>query len=310
MTLAMVILSSLVLFGCTEQKNNEKKNLKMKEIDLSQYSDTSPERKLNILFIHHSVGAQWLASKGSRKDIVPDSLHETHPNGGGLRDLLQKNNYFVGQAGYKSEIGEKTDICHWNAKFRDKMDVILQCKQQDTLYEDGKTNDIIIFKSCFPNNAIESEGTDPGSPNLCEKTTANYKAAYDALLEYFKEHPNVLFVVITAPPLVKNVPSRAKEFFGNLLGWGNSVAAVGERARRFNNWLKDVENGWLSGYQGKNVVVFDYYDVLTGKGQSNYSIYPTRDGGDSHPSAEGNAIAAREFISFINKAVERHDNLR
>jgi hypothetical protein len=45
-------------------------------------------------------------------------------------------------------------------------------------------------------------------------------------------------------------------------------------------------------------VVFDYYDVLTGNGRSNWSIYPTGDGTDSHPSSDGNAKAAVEFVAF------------
>ena len=52
-------------------------------------------------------------------------------------------------------------------------------------------------------------------------------------------------------------------------------------------------------------MVFDYYDVLTGYGNSNWSAYPTRDDKDSHPSSEGNSKAARELILFLNKAVNR-----
>jgi hypothetical protein len=166
-------------------------------------------------------------------------------------------------------------------------------------------NDIIVFKSCFPNNAIESEGKEPGDPDSPVKNTANYKAAYMKLLSYFRAHPNTLFVCVTAPPLAHDVPSRTKEFIKNLIGAENSVKAIGERARRFNNWLKDSDKGWLAGYEQKNVIVFDYYDLLTRHGESDYSLYPTKDGNDSHPSAEGNAIAAREFVPFLNKAVNR-----
>ncbi len=211
------------------------------------------------------------------------------------------------EAAYKSDIGEKTDICDWNAKFRDKMDAVLKCDMQDTFYKNtADRNDIIVFKSCFPNNDIQSEGSEPGDPDSPVRTTANFKAAYNKLLGYFKAHPETLFVCVTAPPLAKNVPSRTKEYMKNLFGFEGSVKAVGERARRFDNWLKDTEKGWLASYEGKNVVVFDYYDVLTGRGASDYSMYPTgRNGADSHPSAEGNAIAAHEFVPFLNKAVNR-----
>lgn len=307
LAVALISLVVLVLGNCTAQTINEKKETSVKEIDLSQYKDTKPKQMTRLLFIHHSTGGQWLADKGDTQDIIPDTcLHQTHPNGGGLRALLIKNNYQVHEAAYKSAIGEKTDVCDWNAKFRDKMDLILRCDQQDKLYKDAaEKNTIVMFKSCFPNNDIESEGKEPGDPDSPVRTTVNVKAAYKKLIGYFRAHPKTLFVVVTAPPLAKNVPSRTKEFIKNLIGSETSVQAVGERARRFNNWLKDPEKGWLANYEGKNVVVFDYYDVLTRNGESNYSMYATRNGLDSHPSAEGNAIAAQEFVPFLNKVLNR-----
>jgi hypothetical protein len=307
LAVAVTALFTLVLGNCTAQKINEKKETNVRGIDLSQYKDTKPKQMTRLLFIHHSTGGQWLADKGDAQDIIPDAcLYQTHPNGGGLRALLIKNNYQVHEAAYKSAIGEKTDVNDWNAKFRDKMDAILKCDLQDMSYKDaGVKNDVIMFKSCFPNNDIASEGKEPGDPDSPVKTTANFKAAYTKLLGYFRAHPKTLFVCVTAPPLAKNVPSRTKDFIKNIIGSKTSVQAVGERARRFNNWLKDPEKGWLANYEGKNVVVFDYYDVLTRNGESNYSLYATRNGLDSHPSAEGNAIAAQEFVPFLNKALNR-----
>ena len=90
-----------------------------------------------------------------------------------------------------------------------------------------------------------------------------------------------------------------------VLGRPDTVEKIGKRARLFNNWLNDVENGWLKDYELKNVVVFDYYDVLSGHGKSNWSAYPTQGGRDSHPSNEGNQSAAGELILFLNQAVDR-----
>jgi hypothetical protein len=75
-------------------------------------------------------------------------------------------------------------------------------------------------------------------------------------------------------------------------------------AREFNHWLSDT-NGWLKNYPLHNVVVFDYYDVLTGNGVSDYSAYATDRGYDSHPSREGNEKAAQLFVPFLNQAVRR-----
>jgi len=304
---AIFLFLSIAMAGCVDKKISASKETTVKGIDLSQYKDIKPERKIKLLFIHHSVGGQWLADKGESKEILPDTcLYVSHPYGGGLRSQLHLNNYEVHEASYKSKIGNKTDVNDWNAKFRDNMGDILRCDLQDKPYADAsQKNEVIVFKSCFPNSAIESEGKEPGDSDSPVKTTANYKAAYNKLLGYFKAHPNTLFVCITAPPLAHSIPSRTKEFIKNIIGTENSVQAVGERARRFNNWLKDAEKGWLAGYDQKNVVIFDYYDLLTNHGESNYSLYPTNGGSDSHPSAEGNAKATREFVPFLNKSLCR-----
>jgi len=52
-------------------------------------------------------------------------------------------------------------------------------------------------------------------------------------------------------------------------------------------------------------VVFDYYDILTKKGKSNWAEYGSKGGTDSHPNSEGNKMAAQEFIDFLNRAVKR-----
>jgi hypothetical protein len=160
-----------------------------------------------------------------------------------------------------------------------------------------------MFKSCYPNNRIDSDGVEPGNPDSCEQTTANYKAAYRALLNYFSKQPDTLFVVVTAPPLVQP-RAGIKSIIMSVLKPDSSADKVGMRARMFNNWLKDVEKGLLSDYPLKNVVVFDYYHTLTDYGKSNWSLYPSGPN-DSHPTSEGNARAAQEFVPFINKAVQR-----
>ena len=306
-SVATILLLALSAGGCAEQKISETNETTIKEMDMSKYKTSKPKRVMRCLFIHHSCGGQWLAERGEANEMYPDTcLYTSHPNGGGLRSLLQRNNYEVHEAAYKSAIGEKTDVCDWNEKFRDRFSEILVCDGQDALYKDSSLkNDVVVFKSCFPNNEITSEGKEPGDPDSPVKSTANYKAAYTMLLGYFRKHPHTLFVCVTAPPLVQNVPSRAKEFMKNIIGAEDSVKAFGERARRFNNWLKDAEKGWLEGYELKNVVVFDYYDLLTRQGESNYLLYPTNSGNDSHPSAKGNYLATQKFIPFLNKTVNR-----
>lgn len=277
--------------------------VQVKTLDLSQYPADPPNKPINLLFIHHSTGGQLLADKGP--DVGTNCIYKSHPNGGGLRHLLEQNNYIVHEASYGSIIGDKTDICDWRVKFKEHMSEILTCKNQDERLPDGTKNQVVMFKSCFPNSYIISDGDLPGDPDSKIQTSANYKATYNALLEYFRKQPGTLFIVITAPPLVQPKPNRLKESMKSLLGRADTIEKIGPRVREFNNWLKDVERGWLKDYKLKNVVVFDYYDALTNQGQSDWSLYPTGDGTDSHPSSEGNFKAAQEFIPFINRAIQR-----
>jgi hypothetical protein len=290
----------LLLAACESNEGTESV-MNVKTLDLSGYSSEKPREPIHLLFIHHSTGGHLFAEQG--KEDGQNCIYASHPNGGGLRKLLQENNYIVHEASYGSLIGDKTDICHWNAKFRDHMDKILACRNQDEFFIDGTKNRIVMFKSCYPNNRIDSDGVEPGNPDSCEQTTANFKAVYQSLLGYFSEQPDTLFVVITAPPLVQP-RAGIKSMIKSILRPERSIDKVGRRARNFNNWLKDVEQGWLKDYTQKNVVVFDYYDILTDYGKSNWSMYPNGPS-DSHPTSEGNAKAAREFVPFINKAVQR-----
>lgn len=298
----IITMMCLSLAACKSSEGQES-IMDVKTMDLSGYSSDKPAEPVHLLFIHHSCGGQLLAGQG---DPAGDNcIYETHPNGGGLRKLLQENNYIVHEASYGSLIGDKTDICDWNAKFRDHMDKILVCGNQDEFFTDGTKNRIVMFKSCFPNNWIESDGAEPGNPDSCDQAAANYKAAYRSLMNYFSKQPETLFVVLTAPALAKP-GAGIKSFIKSIIRPRSSIGNVGRRARKFNNWLKDDKNGWLKDYELNNVVVFDYYDILTGSGNSNWSMYPSGPS-DSHPTSEGNSLAAREFVPFLNKALHRSE---
>lgn len=272
--------------------------------DLSPFPAEPPGASLDLLFIHHSCGGQLLAPPG-----VADGeacIFRSHPNGGGLRGQLEAQGYVVHEASYGSVIGEDTDMFDWVPKFRDRMQTVLATAHQDTKLPDGRSNRIVAFKSCFPNNAFEGEGAPPGNPRGPALTVWNARAALAALLPEFAKHPDVLFVYVTAPPLAPKRKDTVLKWLARKAGALPTPVPL-ERsaplARSFNDWVVSPE-GWLAGYPERNVVVFDYYDVLTA-GKSDLLAYPTRGGYDSHPSAEGNARAAEQFVPFLNRAVRR-----
>jgi hypothetical protein len=281
-----------------------------------QASVTPPAEPVRLIFIHHSCGSNWLSD-----------------GNGGLGIALMDNNYFVSDTNYNwgpDSIGSSTDIGEWWLWFRgsdsaEYLEALYAENGQHSSYsrmstDVGGENQIIMFKSCYPNSGLRGEINDPvpaidDNPLRGEScgseyhTVANAKGIYIDLLEYFKTRPDKLFVVVTAPPLAD--------------------ATYADNARAFNDWLV---NEWLTGYDVGNVCVFDFYNVLTTNGGDadtsdlglesgnhhrlwNGDIQHKTDGdddtnpnvleypsGDNHPSKAGNQKATAEFVSLLNNA--------
>ena len=266
----------------------------------------------------------------------PSSSSSTIPRGGlagrrirNLGTTLRDHNYFTSDTNYgwgTDSIGSSTDIGNWWDWFRGPSSATYlaelygesgQHSSYSRLASDpGGENQIIMFKSCFPNSALQGNISDPVPPigsnplrgqscGSSDHTVANAKGIYLDLLEYFKTRPDKFFVIVTAPPLISGT--------------------YADNARYFNEWMV---NDLLDGYPLNNVFVFDYYNVLTSNGGDadtsdlgwatgnhhrwwldavqhksdgggNTSAYPT---GDDHPSAAGDQKASAEFIDLLNNA--------
>ncbi len=253
----------------------------------AQYEDpTPPAQPVKLIFIHHSTGENWLTD-----------------GYGDLGRTLAENNYFVSDTNYgwgPESIGDRTDIPNWPEWFAGTqtpifMEALFNESEQHAGYtrafgDPGGENQIVMFKSCFPNSDLEGSPNDP--PNLDGWLSVGHaKYVYNQILPYFASRPDKLFIVITAPPL--------------------SSSARAANARAFNNWLL---NDWLAenNYTQHNVAVFDFYNILTGPNAhhrysggniehtttgSNTLAYPS---GDDHPSAAGSRKATDEFVPMLN----------
>ena len=232
-----------------------------------------PPEPVKLIFIHHSVGENWLTD-----------------GYGNLGRTLGENNYFVSDTNYgwgPDGIGDRTDIPNWTEWFASDqtstyMNALFNESGQNadytrTLADPGGENQIIMFKSCFPNSDLTGSPNDPPG-DYEDLSVSGAKYVYNTILPYFASRPDKLFIVITAPPL--SDPTHAAN------------------ARAFNNWLKDE---WLAGYTGTNVAVFDFYDVLTG-GSGDTLAYPSD---DDHPNPEGSRLATAAFIPALNDAYNR-----
>ena len=278
-----------------------------------------PASTARLVFIHHSVGEDWLGT-------------------GGLRQALNNNNYYVTDTNYgwgPDGIGDRTDIGHWYDWFlgtsRDTYLDALYANNHLTdavgsndIANPGGSNTVVMFKSCFPNGMVS--GGNPNDPPLPEGesnpiwgdwsgsenyTVSNIKGLYRDLLAYFATRQDKLFIYITTPPSV------------------NVDAETAARHRGVCSWLV---NNLLANYPHDNVFVFDYYNVLTSNGGDQFTNdlgaetgnhHRFRNGqiehvigldsdllaydqwGDDHPSAAGHQKATGEFVPLLNVAYNR-----
>ena len=108
-------------------------------------------------------------------------------NNGGLGIALRDNNYFVSDTYYgwgPDSIGDYTDIGHWWTWFRDSnsatyLSAIYNESNQSSTYsrlsaDPGGENEIIMFKSCYPNSYLEGNPDDRPLPatTSCRVRTA------------------------------------------------------------------------------------------------------------------------------------------
>ena len=248
------------------------------------YNTHDPTSTAKLIFIHHSCGENWL-----------------NDSNGGLGIALRDNNYFVSDTNYgwgPDGIGDNTDTSDWPTWFigpnsSTYMSALYNESGQNCDYsrlaaDPGGENEIIMFKSCYPCSEVGD-------------SLADEKAIYNSLKTYFAAHPEKLFILITPPGKI-HVDSY-------------------QLTRELCNWLVDKDNGWLKGYNGKNVFAFDFYGVLSevnshhryvaGSDSIEHVYAAIYDGnspyhdGDDHPNAAGNQKASSEFVNLLNIVYNR-----
>lgn len=133
-------------------------------------------------------------------------------------------------------------------------------------------HEIIIVKSCFPNNAI-------GDATMQQEQRQAYLRIRDAM----DRHPDRLFILLTTPPLHPLATD----------------AAEAARAQDMANWL--TSDDYLAGHP--NVFVFDFYDALADRDGTLRREYQRRPGeADSHPNTLANEIIAPQLAAFVEAA--------
>ena len=255
----------------------------------AQTDDPSiPFEPVKLVFIHHSTGENWLTD-----------------DYGNLGRVLGESNYFVSDTNYgwgPDLIGDSTDYYNWIDWFLSPeseryLEALFNESDQNSYYtrnllDPGGENQIIMFKSCFPNSDLTGNPDDPANDGEWF-TVGHAKYVYNRLLDYFVTRPDKLFIVITPPPLIDDTHA--------------------ENARQFSRWL--VED-WLTenDYPSNNVAVWDFHSTLTHADNhyrfqdgvieytihhGNGALYYDSDG-DDHPNIAGSQKATDEFVPMLN----------
>ncbi|MBN2183819.1 MAG: hypothetical protein JW746_00675 [Candidatus Krumholzibacteriota bacterium] len=254
----VTVCLSLFLLGCSQNSAPVPEDQTSLSLDPG-IDPGKPSQRLTMIWHHHSTGQAILD--------------------GGLSDALKKNNIecysmYYDQAevdGYV--IGDHSDPQDFPRNFNTPE--YFETIKSWGLSGDKQQHDIVMFKSCFPASNINSDAM-----------LDQYKEYYNSLLNTFKNNPEILFIAMSTPPLVK-------------------AATTQENAKRARQWAKWITEEYAQGIP--NVKVFDLFNslaIIEGNPNENTLVPQFAESKtDSHPAAAGAKAVTRMFIPWLNRVV-------
>lgn len=205
---------------------------------------------LRFLFIHHSVGEGFLED-------------------GGMWNMLEGLGLEVHDRTYGDGwVGENTDPEHFPITFTQHYQDMITWELPS-----GEHYDIVAFKSCFP------------ASNICsDAMLSDYQGYYDTIRSVVRQHPDILFIPFTTPPLVPN----------------ETEPHCAARARQFANWLTGAYDD-----SDPNLAVYNVFDVLAGNDptRADFNCLSSQyqsDPWDSHPNSLANSTVANHFTQWLS----------
>jgi hypothetical protein len=231
----------------------------------------------NVIFLHHSTGQNLInqgnvralfAQKGYRFwDHDYNTIGLTRPDGS-----LTGASYDIPEIEPGSQGGGNTDPEGLAVLFAQPAH-----NPPDNAWSRLLRHEVLIFKSCFPNSAIESDDS-----------LEQRKALYRGMRDVIDRHPDRLFILLTTPPLHPKATD----------------AQQAARARALARWLGSDE--FLRGRP--NLYVFDFFDLLADPAthtlRAEYQTDP--DSTDSHPNEAANQTIGPLFVDFVDKAIQAY----
>lgn len=234
--------------------------------------DTVPEpvqtgmAEKNLVFIHHSVGENWLRQ--------------------GLAGALNKHGYHVADITYGwREFGDHTDTSDWPVWFTDAVMGLVYpelgtMSAENSISPADADNWIVLFKSCFPNSDVGD-------------SIADEMAVYNSLLPYFASRQDKMFILVTPPPMIQiSTPGLTRQ----LCNWLTD---------RKDGWLSGQERGNVFVFDLYNILTHPDAHHRLENGQEVHTEVSSEDmlyyhsDWDDHPNLQGNEKATEEFIPLL-----------
>ena len=229
----------------------------------------------NIIFLHHSVG-NHLIENGNVRELLSEQGYDFwdhNYNWIGLRDPQGSFRDYS----YNVPLNNTDTDGLWNIFQQNKYTQPLNTLSGLLQHE------VIIIKSCFPNNNIESQVD-------LQLRQEMYREIRDVMLA----HDDKLFILLTSPPL-------------NPIETDLQTAG---RARQLSDWL--ASEAFLS--TSENVFVFDYFSLLAedDPAAADYNMLREeyREGADSHPTENADQELGPVFVNFILQSIDTYQQNR
>jgi len=226
----------------------------------------------NIVFLHHSTGANLIRQGGVRERFA-EAGYQFWDHGYNAQGLTRPDGT---SAGYNYDIpNDNTDPEGFAHIFSQQL-----YSWPQNAFSGLMQHEVVVFKSCFPASQVTSDAQ-----------LEQYKAYYLQMRKVMDQHADHIFIVVTPPPLN---PAATE-------------AETAARARAFAEWLKS--DGFLAGHP--NVFTFDFFDLLAkdDPASPDYSMLREayrRTGNDSHPNEVANETISPLFVDFVIEAIQSY----
>ena len=214
-----------------------------------------PEEYKDVFFVHHSTGEIYW--EGGMQEVLAAAGYQSYAP------------WWDGETDPEDFYNEFSDSDKWNIITGESL-------------PPGEERDILIFKSCFPASDITSD-----------QMLEDYKDYYRELYPIYSTHPDMLFVPMSTPPLLK----------------ASTSADAALRSLEFEDWLTNEYVDDYQNYLGSeglegidNLAPFALHSLLSddrGFLAADFIADPS----DDHPNYYSGEVVGEAIVEHLNNSL-------